>query len=86
LNPDTPTLFFFFKRFGTPPERIPSAIPTVAVPPPAQRVHVSADIQKLRVEVMRLENLVKKLQSELAAEREYARALEAHVKTLQDVD
>lgn len=58
----------------------------VAVPPPTQRIPVSADVQKLRVEVMRLENLVKKLQSELAAEREYARALEAHVKTLQDVD
>jgi hypothetical protein len=44
----------------------------------------SADIPKLRLEVMRLEGLVKKLQSELAAEREYARALEEHVKTLQE--
>ena len=46
----------------------------------------SADIQKLRIEIMRLEGLVKKLQSELAAEREYATALEEHVKTLQEND
>ena len=53
-----------------------------AAPSPARaNAHESA---KLRLEVMRLENLVKKLQSELAAEREYARALEAHVKTLQE--
>ena len=32
---------------------------------------------------MRLEGLVKKLQSELQAEREYSKALEAHIKTLQ---
>jgi hypothetical protein len=40
----------------------------------------------LRLEVGRLENLVKKLQSELTAEREYSSALEAHVKTLQEND
>jgi len=40
---------------------------------------------KLKVEVARLEGLVKKLQVELQAEREYCRALEAHVKTLQEV-
>ena len=41
---------------------------------------------KLKVEVLRLEGLVKKLQAELQAEREYSRALEAHIKTLQDAD
>jgi len=35
---------------------------------------------------MRLEGLVKKLQSELLAEREYSQALEAHIKTLQESD
>jgi len=45
-----------------------------------------AEIQKLKVEVLRLEGLVKKLQSELEAEREYSRALEEHVKTLQEVE
>lgn len=44
------------------------------------------DVQKLKFEIMRLENLVKKLQSELEAEREYSKALEAHVKTLQEGD
>ena len=38
------------------------------------------------IEIMRLEGLVKKLQSELQAEREYSRALEDHVKTLQEAD
>jgi CheY-like chemotaxis protein len=44
------------------------------------------DGNKLRVEVLRLEGLVKKLQIELQAEREYSRALEAHIKTLQESD
>ncbi|MCU1255282.1 MAG: putative Response regulator [Candidatus Angelobacter sp.] len=44
------------------------------------------DAAKLKIEIMRLEGLVKKLQSELVAEREYSRALEAHVKTLQESD
>ncbi|MGZ4874536.1 MAG: response regulator [Candidatus Angelobacter sp.] len=44
------------------------------------------DAGKLKIEIMRLEGLVKKLQSELLAEREYSRALEAHVKTLQESD
>ena len=42
------------------------------------------DATKLRLEIMRLENLVKKLQSELEAERQYSRALEEHVKTLSE--
>jgi hypothetical protein len=35
------------------------------------------------VEVQRLEGLVKKLQAELQAERDYSRNLEAQMKTLQ---
>jgi hypothetical protein len=42
------------------------------------------DFGKLKIEIMRLEGLVKKLQSELQAEREYSKALEAHIKTLQE--
>src|SRR5947209_19500060 len=45
-----------------------------------------SDAGKLKIEIMRLEGLVKKLQSELLAEREYSRALEAHVKTLQEAE
>ncbi|HKF20641.1 MAG TPA: response regulator [Candidatus Angelobacter sp.] len=58
--------------------------------PPTPKVAATAsqsgnqDIAKLKVEVARLEGLVKKLQVELQAEREYARTLEAHVKTLQE--
>ncbi len=47
---------------------------------------VSSDPAKLKIEILRLEGLVKKLQSELTAEREYSHALEAHVKTLQEAD
>ena len=43
----------------------------------------ASDVTKLRVEIARLEGLVKKLQSELAAEREYVRSLEEHFKTVQ---
>ena len=44
------------------------------------------DAGRLKIEIMRLEGLVKKLQSELQAEREYSKALEAHVKTLQEAE
>ena len=44
----------------------------------------SNDISKLKMEIGRLEGLVKKLQSELAAEREYVRSLEEHFKTAQE--
>jgi len=43
----------------------------------------SADAQRLRLEIQRLELLVKKLQSELEAERQYCLALEAHIRALQ---
>lgn len=83
---------------AAPPGRtsVPAApSPSGAVPPPPQNPFAAApsalparagnsDATKIRLEVLRLSNLVKKLQSELAAEREYAAALEAHVKTLQE--
>jgi DNA-binding response OmpR family regulator len=56
-----------------------------ATPTPAKAAPLN-DAGKLKIEIMRLEGLVKKLQSELSAEREYSRALEAHVKTLQESD
>jgi CheY-like chemotaxis protein len=67
-----------------PPASARNPFATATAPTPAR--HASLDLAKMRLEVGRLENLVKKLQSELAAEREYARALEAHVKTLQESD
>ena len=43
-----------------------------------------SELNRPRIEIMRLEGLVKKLQAELQAEREYSKALEAHIKTLQE--
>ena len=56
------------------------------VPPsrPAAASPASMDVQKLKFEIMRLETLVKKLQADLESERQYSRALEEHVKTLQE--
>ena len=78
--------------FGNAPTPPPAAVPVPpknpAVAPvilPAARLATN-DVAKLRLEVLRLENLVKKLQSELVAERDYSHALEAHVKTLQEND
>ncbi len=44
----------------------------------------NGEFNKPRIEILRLEGLVKKLQAELQAEREYSKALEAHIKTLQE--
>lgn len=42
------------------------------------------DLQRLRNEIMRLELLVKKLQTELTIEKQYCAALELHIRTLQE--
>jgi CheY-like chemotaxis protein len=77
-------------RAAVPPPPVAAAPVAGAAPPaaPAGRSAMSGsgDVAKLRLEVMRLEGLVKKLQSELQAEREYAKALEEHVKTLQEAE
>lgn len=51
---------------------------------PAHSPTGGADVQKLRSEVRRLELLVKKLQAELEAQRQYCAALEDHLTTLQE--
>ena len=53
---------------------------------PARPTGNATDIQKLRVEISRLELLVKKLQTELQIERQYNQALELHVRTLTQVE
>jgi CheY-like chemotaxis protein len=74
------------------PAPAPSAVATMLLPAPvagpsaAGKPLASSDVAKLKIEILRLEGLVKKLQSELVAEREYSHALEAHVKTLQEAD
>jgi CheY-like chemotaxis protein len=60
----------------------PAAMP----PAPARSMGNASDIQKLRVEISRLELLVKKLQTELQIERQYNQALELHVRTLTQVE
>jgi CheY-like chemotaxis protein len=64
---------------------LPAAKASAPPTRPASTVS-SLDMQKLKIEVLRLEHLVKKLHAELEAEREYSRALEAHIKTLQDAE
>ncbi len=65
---------------------------TAAQQPPAaaqaapRPVGTASDIQKFRVEISRLELLVKKLQTELQIERQYNQALELHVRTLTQVE
>jgi hypothetical protein len=63
------------------------------VPPPAPgRVPApplpgnASDAGRMRLEILRLHSQIKKLEAELAAEREYSKALEQHVTSLQEVD
>jgi DNA-binding response OmpR family regulator len=46
----------------------------------------SLEVQKLRMEVKRLESLVKKLQADLASEREYCATLESQLQTLSTAE
>src|SRR4051812_15895850 len=75
------------QRFGTPAAPVAVAAPVsapVSVAHTPSRIATSGvDVAKLRIEILRLEHLAKKLQSEIEAEREYAHALEEHIKTLQ---
>jgi CheY-like chemotaxis protein len=78
---------------ATPPQRVetpaaPRAVAPAAAKAPAASAAASqpAEVQKLRNEIARLELLVKRLQAELTAGREYCAALEAHFKRLQESD
>jgi CheY-like chemotaxis protein len=55
------------------------------VPPPPIPGN-SSDAGRMRLEILRLHSQVKKLELELAAEREYTKALEQHVISLQEVE
>lgn len=46
----------------------------------------ASDLHKLRVEIARLELLVKKLQTELQIERQYNQALETQIHTLTQIE
>ena len=75
------------------PPAAPLARPSAYAPPVAPRpvapaapiaAAPSAELQKLRNDVRRLELLVKKLQAELEAQRQYTAALEADFKVTQE--
>lgn len=68
----------------TPSVSVQPAPAPASTSPAASKPAAQQDAAKLKIEILRLEGLVKKLQSELQAEREYSRALEAHIKTLQE--
>lgn len=78
-----------------PPVSIPGAQITgnaqIPVPPPQPgRVPsppgpgVNSDSGRLRLEILRLHSQIKKLETELVAEREYSKALEEHLNTLAE--
>ena len=69
---------------GTRPAQ-PSTIAARAPGSPASRKPM-AEAYWLRLEILRLESMIKKLQTELDAEREYGRALDAHLKSLREVE
>jgi len=72
----------FVQQGNVAPPQAPSAAPTAG----PRAAGTATDIQKFRVEISRLEILVKKLQTELQIERQYNQALELHVRTLTQVD
>jgi len=72
----------FVQQSNAAAPQAPPAAPTAG----PRAAGTATDIQKLRVEISRLEILVKKLQTELQIERQYNQALELHVRTLTQVD
>jgi len=78
--PAEPAQTFAPQRTATAPTR-PAAPPQRAAAAPP-----SADAHKLRHEIRRLELLVKKLQAELEAQKQYCAALEADFKSMQEIE
>jgi CheY-like chemotaxis protein len=71
----------FIPRSGA-PAAPPAAYAHAQPGVPARPTAGGADVQKLRVEIARLDLLVKKLQTELQIERQYNQALEAQIQAL----
>jgi CheY-like chemotaxis protein len=69
------------------PQRTAPALARPTAPPQrAAAIPPSPDTQKLRHEIRRLELLVKKLQAELEAQKQYCAALEADFKSMQETE
>ena len=62
----------------------PSGYPNPGAQSPS-RQPTASDIQKLRIEIARLDLQIKKLQTELQIERQYNQALETQIRTLTEV-
>jgi CheY-like chemotaxis protein len=75
-----------FAPRSTPAIPAREVVADISEPPTLPRAGAPSSLatQKLHVEVQRLEQLVKKLRSELEAERDYCRSLEESVKALQE--
>jgi DNA-binding response OmpR family regulator len=76
-----------FSKASPPPAPVLAAPRAMPQGPPSTaglRTHAGSaqELQKLRMEVKRLESLVKKLQTDLASEREYCATLESQLQTL----
>ena len=72
----------FTRRPGTPAhQEIQQSGPAHLRPAPS-----ATDVQKLRVEIARLDLLVKKLQTELQIERQYNQALETQIRALTGLE
>jgi DNA-binding response OmpR family regulator len=71
-----------------PPLAAPRAIPQAPPPPAEMRALASnsQELQKLRMDVKRLESLVKKLQADLVSEREYCATLESQLQSLSTAE
>jgi CheY-like chemotaxis protein len=69
---------------ASPQSVTPAQNPPMAPPTQRPAAPTNNDLQKLRIEIMRLELLIKKLQAELQIEREYTQTLELHIRTLRD--
>lgn len=79
-----PAVAALLPRPATPPAS-PANVPAASFAPSRPSGN-SAELQKLRFEIQRLEMLVKKLQSELEAERQYVASLESHMRTVQETE
>jgi CheY-like chemotaxis protein len=90
VNPVPPRLVSAPVAAAAPKQNAPAPAAPAAVqaarpsPAPPAAVPTSAEVQKLRNEIRRLELLVNKLQAELEAEHKYCAALESHFKAIQE--
>ncbi len=78
---ESPAVFAPTRAVASAPRAYP-APPTA--PAPRAPIAPPAEIQKLRNEILRFELLVKKLQAELEAQKQYCSALESHFKAMQE--